>query len=115
MGFSEIDKSKRRSIEKVEIFEVIRQALLEQRITHQPSNAVEVLQLAKGASGLLNPGGAGNSFGFVREKRFPPIGMAPQRIAETNRIFQRLTGTLRDVLQHRMGGVPEQRDPPARP
>src|SRR5678816_4605699 len=74
-----------------------------------------MLQLAKEAGRTLHSRGSRNAFGFIRTERFPWIRMARQRRAKADRVFECLTCTLRDVLQHWMRGVAEQCDAPARP
>src|SRR5262245_30315490 len=74
-----------------------------------------MLQLAEEAGSPLDSRRAWDALGFVRPERIFSIRMLFEGIAEANSVFHRLTGPLRDVLQHRMGSVAEQRDPSARP
>src|SRR4029450_11321642 len=71
---------------------------------------VQMFQIAEEAGGPLDTCGSWNAFGLVRTERILPIRMPFQGIAEADGVFQGLTGTLRDVLQHRMRGVAKQRD-----
>src|SRR4029450_2104713 len=71
---------------------------------------VQMFQIAEEAGGPLDTCGSWNALGLVRTERILPIRMPFQGIAEADGVFQSLTGTLRDGVQHRMRGVARQRE-----
>src|SRR6185503_7747549 len=77
-------------VEKVKILEIVGRSLLQERVAHRTSDAVEVLQFAEEAGRPLHACGPGDAFGLIRKERISPTRMPTQRIAETDRILQRL-------------------------
>ena len=103
---------------------VIVAAPAEQLVAHQFPGAVEVPDLPPGARRALHARGArhpGVLVGAERGSRRPrrrgarPRSCAFQGGGQGRRVLDGLAAALGQVLQHRVGGVPEQRDPPLHP
>ncbi len=66
--------------------------------------------LADGAGQQLHPRGARKALRAVALQRHGIIIILPEHVRQAHRVLHRLAGALREILQHRMGGIAEQHD-----
>src|SRR5580692_11096221 len=89
----------------------------QQLITEQLGDAVHVPDIAPGPGGSLDADRAGRApcrvAGQAVARRQAGLGRRGQFRSQRVRVLDSLAGALRQVLQHGMGGVAEQRNPAA--
>ena len=66
--------------------------------------------LADGAGQHLHPRGARKTLRAIVLQRDGVVLILRQHVRQAHRVFHRLAGALREILQHRMRGIAEQRD-----
>src|SRR5262245_9367710 len=67
--------------------------------------------LTDGAGEQLHPRSARKALrAIVLQRGRTIVRMLRQHVRQTHRVLHRLTGALREILQHRMRGIAEQRD-----
>src|SRR5579872_5246934 len=103
-------------VEPVHVGVIVIRSLGQHCIAVLPAGAVAVNDVAKQARGALYVRRSRDALRLIGAKRLVNVSVAARhRLSQTLAILQRLAGALRDILEHWMRRVADQRDVVPRP